>query len=321
MTDVSREVLTDIFRQYNHLVSQGITAGEVTEMLGRIFGDSFNTIYNEYDSLREFEDDSSHDVILLFKLRECLPAAIVDERLLIFHYRSMVFGIDEATRKAQQKVKNSMNYVTAVSVVAIAMFGFSEFYIQPMMIDIFESFRAPPPDGWRLIHGITLALLPFVLGWLGITHWLIGRHGDSTRYFNLATNSRRLPLLSPIGDSFRSYVITSFVRYAGSLQVAPQQALDTVRQAIAIAFDDVPRAQNAHVLERVINNLASAEQLGTFVAELGFWDNKSKADVALQVENLASGVEATHMSLMGLFVGSIIIQIYLWIFSMGAAFA
>jgi len=309
----------DLVRQYNHLLAKSEPIDEVVKLLDRTYGEQFRNVVNEFDSVADFAERSGHDVSLMSKFRECLPRDKVDEKLFVFHYRAMLFGINSGTRFGQSKLKSTSGYVTAVGVVAIILFLFSEFLIQPQMMEVFDTFKAPPPEGWAAIHAFTLILLPIVVAWLALTHWLLGKSGDINRYFILATGSRRIPFIQRIGEAFKTNLITSFVRYAGSLDIRDREAIDSVRQAIAITYNERPLDANKVVLDRVVSNLLTADQLQTFIAELSFWENQAREEVEIQIRELATTLEALHMSLLGLFVGSIIIQMYLWVFSMGGA--
>jgi hypothetical protein len=320
MSDSSVLDIQDIFRQYNQLLTQGEEIEHVISLIDRAYGSEFRDIVNQYDSISDFAEQTDHDVTLMEKFCDCLPSGLVEERLLVFHYRSMLFGIDAATQLATTKLRSSQHYVTAVAAVAFILFFFSEFFIQPMMIGIFESFRTPAPEGWYLAHGITLFLIPVVISWLLFTRWLLGRSGEINRYFLIATMGRRFPILGEVGDAFRSYVITSFVRYAGSLKLDRAVSVDTVRQAVAITYNDSPHGANLKMLERIIRNLNTAANLDIFTQELGFWENQAKETVEGNITGLATTLESSHMVILGAFVGAMIIQIYLWIFSMGVAF-
>jgi hypothetical protein len=318
MSDLKKVEVEDVFRQYNQLISQGQDIDYVVSLLDKAYDSVFRDVVDEYDSIADFAEKNKHDVTLLEKFRDCVPHGKVEERMLVFHYRSMLFGINDATKMANAKLKSSQYYATAVSIVAFALFLFSEISIQPLMFEIFEGFRAPPPAGWYPAHVVSLIMMPTVLLWLGLTRWLLRDTGDVHRYIAIASSENQTPFLSRIGAAFRSYVIISFVRYAGSLKLDHVNSIDAVRQAIAITYDDSPNKSNLRMLERIIRNLNTAVELDTFTQELSFWETQAKNNVDINIHSLSGVVEGISMSLLGIFVGALIIKMYLWIFSMGA---
>lgn len=308
----------DIFRHYNHFMQQQSDLAACLELLQRVHGDEYEELMNEHEDISDFEAKHGHDLTLMRRLGEL--TGDWNERYAVFHYQSILHNLESSAGGVMKTLSGAVNYPIAVSVVVGLLMLLNEVNVQPTLIALYDTFGAPPPEGWYLFRVAGFVLLPIALLFLATIVWLARTAGDPRRFLSLIERSANLPGLSTLSLAFRGFLITKIVRFAVAQGIEAGRAVDVARQSLAMVDETPPADTNTMSIERVIHSLDAANRLEVFGRELEFWETYSAEQMRNEIKRMTTLIEPITMSVLGLLVGVIIIQMYLWIFSIGDIF-
>ncbi len=246
----------------------------------------------------------------------------------------------ENTARIQTKIRKAMAYPLLVSLIAIIISIAMLMYVIPQFEALFKNFDANLPQLTRTVIDVAA----FLKTWWAIIAGLIITtiYGCIYAYkhiFVFSNMSNRLLLLLPIlGPILQNIVIARFTRtlaitFAAGLSLT--NALQYVAcvtgnriytQAIYKIKEEVSQGQslqNAIKNTRLFPNMviqfiAIGEESGTLEQMLikiaDFYDN----DVDTSINALSSLLEPVIMTILGLFIGGLIIAMYLPILQLGS---
>lgn len=271
------------------------------------------------------------DKLFVGMVRAGEAGGVLDEVLL------RVATFQEASNKLQQQVKSAMTYPIVVGIMAIGIFFAMLIFILPVFANMFAQMNAKlPPYTQMLIDlsntvrgplGITAAAFVSAFVWL-FRRWAATDHGKHA----LDKHVLNLPIIGPVAQKV---AVSRFTRTLGTLLrsgVPLLNALEIVRDSagntvVSGAVEDVRQAvregegmtrplEKAEIFPPMVTQMISiGEETGAMDSMLikvaDFYDEEVEA----AVKSLTSLLEPLMMSGIGILVGSIVVGMYLPIFT------
>ena len=271
------------------------------------------------------------DKLFVGMVRAGEAGGVLDEVLL------RVAAFQESSNKLQQQVKSAMTYPIVVAVMAVGIFFAMIIFILPVFANMFAQMNAKLPAYTQMLIdlsntvrgpmgiGAGAAITVFVLIF---RRWAATDHGKHTIDKYIFT----MPVLGPVSQKI---AVARFTRTLGTLLrsgVPLLNALEIVRDSagntvISGAVEDVRQAvregegmtrplEKAQVFPTMVTQMISiGEETGAMdqmlIKVADFYDE----EVESAVKSLTSLLEPLMMSFVGVLVGSIVIGMYLPIFS------
>lgn len=271
------------------------------------------------------------DKLFVGMVRAGEAGGVLDEVLL------RVATFQESSNKLQQQVKGAMTYPIVVGVMAIAIFFAMLIFILPVFADMFGQMNAKLPAYTQMLIdlsnvirgpvGITAAAFVAAFVWL-FKRWAATDHGRHT----LDKHVLNMPIIGPVTQKI---AVSRFTRTLGTLiksGVPLLNALEIVRDSagntvVSGAVEDVRQAvregegmtrplEKADIFPPMVTQMISiGEETGAMDAMLikvaDFYDEEVEA----AVKGMTSLLEPLMMSGIGILVGSIVVGMYLPIFT------
>lgn len=271
------------------------------------------------------------DKLFVGMVRAGEAGGVLDEVLL------RVATFQESSNKLQQQVKSAMTYPIVVGVMAIGIFFAMLIFILPVFANMFAQMNAKLPaytqmliDLSNVVRGpIGLAGAAFVSAFVWLfKRWAATDHGRHT----LDKHVLNMPIIGPVTQKI---AVSRFTRTLGTLiksGVPLLNALEIVRDSagntvVSGAVEDVRQAvregegmtrplEKADIFPPMVTQMISiGEETGAMDAMLikvaDFYDEEVEA----AVKSMTSLLEPLMMSGIGILVGSIVVGMYLPIFT------
>lgn len=214
------------------------------------------------------------------------------------------------------EMKAITSYLAALSAVAAMVLVIAAIFLMPGFAEMFGSFGSGLPALTRLVFGygglfgyLGILIMAVTVGTLLLFAFDLDRASRSM--ISCPPRWRRVPLIKRLVATHDNMVMLVYARAlsAGGLDA---------KQATAIARDLVsPAAQQDHARLNSAAALDLAERLGQFDAELDFQFAVEFDTAALRFHADAAVIAAVAKVLIYVFVGLLVIAIYLPIFAMG----
>jgi type IV pilus assembly protein PilC len=271
------------------------------------------------------------DKLYVGMVRAGEAGGVLDEVLL------RVAGFLESSNKLQQQVKSAMTYPIVVAVMAVGIFVAMLVFILPVFADMFGQMGAKLPaytqfliDLSNIIAGpIGLAIAAAIAGIVFVfRRWAKTDHG---RHF-LDKHVLNVPVL---GAVVQKVAVARFTRTLGTLLhsgVPLLSSLEIVRDSagnmiVSGAVEDVRQAvregegitrplEKAEIFPPMVTQMISiGEETGAIDAMLEKVADFYDEEVEAAVKSMTSLLEPLMMAGIGLLVGSIVVGMYLPIFT------
>ena len=244
----------------------------------------------------------------------------------------------ESSARLRRKVKSAMMYPIVVSTTAIGISIFLLVKVIPVFKDVYQSFGAklPAPTEFIIIlSDLMRHYLPLVLIGLGalIYGWFYFIKTGTGRDF---WDSRRikLPIFGPIAHKIclvrftrtLSSLIRSGVPILEVLQIVSQTVGNTVMErAIKAAATDIERGEGiAAALGKhpvfpsmIVRMISAGEQTGNIDNMLERVSNFLDEEVETTLSGLMALIEPILIVFLGVFIGGMVVCMYLPIFNLG----
>ncbi|MFM7267021.1 MAG: type II secretion system F family protein [Cyanobium sp.] len=243
----------------------------------------------------------------------------------------------EENARLQNQIKSAMGYPVTVFVIAILVFLGMTIFMIPTFADIFDQLGAELPLFTQMMLNLSKLLRSsfsiFLVGGLLLGSFLFGRYYE-TPTGKLAVDGvmLKLPLF---GDLLQKTASAQFCRTLSSLSKAGVPILmsleiltDTasnsvVREAISSSRSDISEGIPLSVAlaskrvfpDMMVSMLAIGEETGEMDAMLSKVADFYEDEVSTMVKALTSMIEPVMIVLVGVIVGSILLAMYLPMFS------
>lgn len=242
----------------------------------------------------------------------------------------------DAEVKLRAKIKSAMTYPVAIFILAIIIVVAMLLFIVPIFADLFASLDSALPIPTQILvlvsNFLKIGIVPLViLVVAGIVWWRKNSHKQNIREF-VDPLKLKLPVF---GQLVRKLSIARFARNFGSLMEAGlpimqvldivgstsgstviEKALEDVKHSVSIGEELAPQLKKHPIFpEMVTEMVAVGEEAGEIpqmmlkIAE--DYDNQ----VDTMTEQLASLIEPVMLVFLGIIVGSVVVSLYLPIFS------
>ncbi|CAK6686948.1 type II secretion system F family protein [Synechococcus sp. CCY9201] len=243
----------------------------------------------------------------------------------------------EDNAKLQNQIKGAMGYPIAVLVIAILVFLGMTIFLIPTFAEIFDSLGAELPAFTQMMVNLSATLRSsfslFLVGGLIVSAWLFGRvYATPKGRRNIDASILRIPLF---GELIRTSATAQFCRTFSSLAKAGVPillALDIVRETTSnTIISDAIDASRRDILEGIPLSVAIARKnvfpemavgmmaIGEETGELDTMLNKVadfyEDEVSATVKALTSMLEPAMIVFVGGIVASILLAMYLPMFS------
>lgn len=271
------------------------------------------------------------DKLFVGMVRAGEAGGVLDEVLL------RVAGFQEASNKLQGQVKSAMTYPIVVSVMAVGIFVAMLVFILPVFANMFAQMNAKLPEYTQFLIDMSNMVrgpigIGIFFGIIGFTmlfrRWAKTDHG---KHF-LDKHILDLPVLGPL---VQKVSVARFTRTLGTLLrsgVPLLSALEIVRDSagntmVSGAVEDVRQAvregegitrplEKAAIFPPMVTQMISiGEETGAIDSMLEKVADFYDEEVEAAVKSLTSLLEPLMMVGIGLLVGSIVVGMYLPIFS------
>ncbi|MGA2801539.1 MAG: type II secretion system F family protein [Verrucomicrobiota bacterium] len=244
----------------------------------------------------------------------------------------------ESSARIRRKVKTAMMYPIVVSTAAIGISIFLLVKVIPVFKDVYQSFGAKLPVPTQFIISLSDLMrhyLPLVLIGLGalVYAWFYFIKTKSGRDF---WDSRRikLPIFGPIAHKIclvrftRTFasLIRSGVPILEVLQITSQTVGNTIMErAIKAAAIDIERGEGIAVAlgkhsvfpSMIIRMISAGEQTGNIDNMLERVSNFLDEEVETMLTGLMALIEPLLIVFLGVFIGGMVVCMYLPIFNLG----
>ncbi|MEB3300085.1 MAG: type II secretion system F family protein [Candidatus Sericytochromatia bacterium] len=248
-----------------------------------------------------------------------------------------VAGFNEASAKLRRQVKSAMTYPIAVAIMAVSIFIGMLVFILPVFSTMFAQMNAKLPAYTQFMIDLSETVrgpvgLSIALG-LFICWTLFQRFAatDQGRHI-IDKYVLQLPLIGPL---VQKVAVARFTRTLGTLLrsgVPLLSALEIVRDSagnsiISGAMEDIRQAvregegisrplEKADIFPPMVTQMVSVgEETGQIDAMLEKVADFFDSDVEATIKSLTSLLEPLMMGSIGILVGSIVVAMYLPIFS------
>jgi type IV pilus assembly protein PilC len=243
----------------------------------------------------------------------------------------------ESDYKLRQKVKSAMTYPVVVAFIAVALVGVMLLFVVPTFANMFEGLGGELPLPTKILLSISQKskfLFPlFLIGSIG---GFFGYKKVRAENADMRLRFDKLKLKVPIfGELFKKVALSRFARTLALLLragVPVLQALDIVgestgNEVLARAAGDVKESVRqgesmASPLQRhnvfppmVVQMIAVGEDTGALDSMLDKVSDFYDQEVESTTESLTSLIEPVMIGILGAIVGSMIIALYMPMFS------
>ncbi len=281
------------------------------------------------DALARFPD--VFDNLFVGMIRAGEAGGVLDEVLL------RIAGFQESAAKLQGQVKSAMTYPIVVSMMAVGIFVAMLMFIMPVFASMFSQMNAKLPAYTQFLIDLSSVMkgpvgLAVVAGIGGaVFAFKSFAATDQGRHF-LDKYMLQLPI---IGSLTQKVAVARFTRTLGTLLrsgVPLLNALEIVRDSagnmvVSGAVEDIRQAvregegiskplEKADIFPPMVTQMVSVgEETGSIDSMLEKIADFYDQEVETTVKSLTSLLEPLMMVVIGLLVGSIVVGMYLPIFS------
>ncbi len=333
--------LAIFFRQFATMVSAGLTLVSCLEILtkqteNKLLAKKIENIKKNVeqgatltDSFAAFPETFSALYVNMIKAGEM--GGVLDDIL------NRIATLMEKEYELRQKIKSAMTYPGFIMGAAVIMGIFMLTFILPQFVSVFQQFGGQLPFLTRILVNFTRTFNQYWYIFLAVTAILIFLFISYSRTKNGHRNIDRIKLKLPIfGNLFLKTSINRFTRILGtlirsgvpiiqSLKVSAESiGNDILAEAVSISADRIKEGQSISapleesgvfppMVTQMIMVGEESGELETMLLNISkFYDQ----EVERAVEQLTSVIEPAMMALVALGVGTMVIAMYLPIFSM-----
>lgn len=243
----------------------------------------------------------------------------------------------EASARLRKKVKSAMSYPAIVTIVAVAICLFLIVKVIPVFAGIYKDFNAQLPTPTLVlvkISDIVRSYLPFVLMGLGGAGFAFTKYKKTKSGAEMWDRSKiKFPVLGKLAHKIamsrfsRTFasLIRSGVPILETLQIVGQSAGNViVAKAVTDAASQIERGDNiAQSLSRhkifppmLVRMIAAGEQTGKVDVMLEKISDFYDEEIEATLSGLTALIEPLLIVFLGVFVGGIVICMFLPIFQL-----
>jgi len=316
-------------RQFSHLVRKTGSMEDAMREMRNMGNEKQKALFARFE--QAYSDVPSSATLrigpyaTLFRLSDSVKKEGGDYLGVFSQFESMLSGIDEHVRSLWTNMTSFFAYVFAVAAIAMVVSVIMMIFVIPQFAEIFNEMGAELPALTRSLvqhDGLFLQLILVVFAALiGVLFYAIWQILNASA--NLTTCSRQLqflPLFRAIAESFHRYLsmnfslilINSGVEARRALALSSDMAKD---QSMGFLANDQSNRASSDVSMQALSLALQADNLP---AELEYQIAEQRYRLAEQMQLARVQIMLFIFVLLAIFIGSLVIGMYLPIFKLGA---